>query len=302
MAYRLEGKKSVAKELQRVLQEQNDKALVLLGDWQADPADRVHRARQAFKRIRAALRLIRRANPYVFQVENRFYRDQARRLSYARDTAAMVEVVDALAEQVWESLPRESLLVLRRSLQRRAEQEVRHGISEITVNIDCVCEDLGKARSRLKKIPVRRLRKKDLRKGAAETLRRGRKAFALACHQAGDDPLHEWRKDVKYAYYQAGLMNHIEDGWPAGHRQYLGTLAEVLGHAQDLAVLSKLLIAQPDTLRIDLHLQRLQWVVNKARRETRERALGIGVQIFGRPQTQAAAVLQFPGGIARQAR
>ena len=169
MAYRISPKKKTGREMRRVLLEQNDKALILLRDWQADPADRVHRARQAFKRLRAALHLLKRREPYVFEVENRFYRDQARRLSYARDVAAMVEVVDTLAEGVWESLPRQSLLLLRQSLERRAEQEAADGISGISARVSEVCDDLEHSRQRLSRLPVKALRARHLRKGGQRT-------------------------------------------------------------------------------------------------------------------------------------
>jgi len=300
MAYRISPKKKAGREMRRVLLEQNDKALVLLRDWQADPADRVHRARQAFKRLRGALRLLKAREAYVFEVENRFYRDQARRLSYVRDVAAMVEVVDTLAEGVWESLPRQSLLLLRQSLERRADEEAARGISGISARIDEVCDDLEHSRQRLSRLPLKGLRAKHLRKGAQRTLRQGRAGFERACRQSSDEALHEWRKVVKYAMYQLGLLRDLEPEWARVRRPALATLAEVLGHAQDLAVLDELLRAQPDTLGIDLHLQRLQWIVRKARRETRDRALGIGVQVFGRPDSQPAAVLPFPTRAARR--
>ena len=300
MAYRISPKKKIGREMRRVLLEQNDKALVLLRDWQAAPADRVHRARQAFKRLRAALRLLRRREPYVFEVENRFYRDQARRLSYVRDVAAMVEVVDTLAEGVWESLPRQSLLLLRQSLERRAEQEATDGLSGITVRVTEVCEGLEHSQQRLSGLPLKNLRARHLRKGGQRTLRLGRAGFERACRQSSDEALHEWRKAVKYAFYQSALLRDLEPEWARAQRPALSTLAEVLGHAQDLAVLDDLLRAQPDTLGIDLHLQRLRWIVRKARRETRDRALGIGVQVFGRPDSQSAAVLPFPARAARR--
>jgi len=303
MAYRINPRKQTGREVRRVLLEQNDKALVLLRDWQADPADRVRRARQAFKRLRAALRLLKRCEAYVFEVENRFYRDQARRLSYARDVAAMVEVVDTLAESVWESLPRQSLMILRRSLERRAEQEAAEGISGISARIAEVCDDLEHSQQRLSRLPLKGLKARHLRKGAQRTMRRGRAGFERACRQSSDEALHEWRKVVKYSMYQSGLLRDLDSNPAHVQRPALATLADVLGHAQDLAVLDELLRAQPDTLGIDLHLQRLQWIVRKARRETRDRALGIGVQVFGRPDSQSASVLPFPPrGARRRAR
>lgn len=300
MAYRISRKRKTGREMRRVLLEQNDKALVLLRDWQVDPAGRVHRARQAFKRLRAALRLIKHREAYVFEVENRFYRDQARRLSYVRDVAAMVEVVDTLAEGVWESLPRQSLLLLRQSLERRAEQEAAEGIGEISARVAEVCEDLEHSRQRLSRLPLQGLKPRHLRKGAQRTIRRGRSGFERACRQSSDEALHEWRKVVKYSMYQSSLLRDLDPDYARVQRPALATLADVLGHAQDLAVLDELLRAQPDTLGIDLHLQRLQWIVRKARRETRDRALGIGVQVFGRPASQSASVLPFPPRAARR--
>ena len=74
MAYLLRRKEPVDTEVQRVLREQVGRAASLLETWRDNPRDNVHQARQAFKRVRALLRLVRPGARYVFRVENQIFR------------------------------------------------------------------------------------------------------------------------------------------------------------------------------------------------------------------------------------
>ncbi|MDJ0928226.1 MAG: CHAD domain-containing protein [Gammaproteobacteria bacterium] len=294
MAFRLRVKASAVAEIRRVLLEQNDQALALLRGWRGAPADRVHQARRCFKRSRAALRLLKPAAPYVFAVENRTCRDLAKRLSGTRDAAAMVEVVDRLAQRQREPAAALSLRMLRDSLQQRAERETEDRLSGIDTTIAEVCAELELRHERLSQLPVAGLRWRDLNRGARHNWKRCRRGYEAARDSGDDEAFHDWRKYVKYAYYHTALLRRLRPKWSARNRETLDQLGEVLGHFQDLTVLEQLLDAQPDDLGIDLHLQRLRRLLRFSQSNSRTQALALGRQLFEDKQDAAPPVVEFP--------
>jgi len=282
-SYRLLAGQPPAAEVRRVLGAQNAKALELLQTWHADPAKRIHRARQTFKRIRALLRAIRPVSRYVFMVENRFYRDLARTLSYARDAEAMAESVRLLEERLREPLPRQSWSMLRTSLERRAVVELANSISGLSDSIEVACAELTFAQRRLQRLPLGTLRKKDLKRGVAATVRRGAHAYWRAVEQPEAENFHALRKFAKYAYNQARVMKALRPGWSSAHAPALAELEQALGQMHDLVVLDSFLRTQPDSLGIDIHVRRLRRAIGGAEADIRLRSLQLGRRIFGEP-------------------
>ena len=299
MSFRLHRSASAESEVHRVLSEENRKALVLLENWRQDPAEHIHRARQSCKRCRALLRTFRASAPYVFDVENRFYRDLARSLSCARDTEAVVEAVELLEERIWEPGPREALGMLRTGLKQRAAAEVNHSIAELETDIATACQSLKNAETRLARLPLRGLRRRDLKRGVRKSFGRAAHAFAQAAKSPTDQALHKWRRQVKYSYYQTRLMRDLMPRWSRQFAAPLDELAEQLGHYQDLVVLQKLLNSLPDDLGIDEYLLRLRGIIQRAQLESRQTAIAIGRKIFESEPEPRANVIQLPSRRAR---
>ena len=109
MAYRFRRKESVQSGFRRIVRQQIDKAVTYLapasqGESPPDanagkPPDRheaVHEARKCFKRIRAALRIVRPSLGQVYGEENAWFRNVSQSLSRVRDAEALIETLDAL--------------------------------------------------------------------------------------------------------------------------------------------------------------------------------------------------------------
>jgi CHAD domain-containing protein len=282
MAYLIRRKESVAAEIRRILVEQNRRALALLASWQENPRDHVHQARQAFKRIRALLRLIRPGVCYVYRVENVFYRDLGRNLAYARDTEAVIEALGLLEARVSGPLAQESLRMLRVGLEQRAARERDCGLHDLPGRIKSACDALADAERRFRDLPLESLKRKDLRRGMQTTVERCASAFERVTHTQAPDDFHAWRKDVKYAYYQSRLMQQMLPRWAGASDPALGTLADVLGHYHDLVMLDALLHRQADELNMDVHLRAIRNAVRTARAEYAAEALVTVPKVFSR--------------------
>lgn len=280
MAYLIRRKGRVDAEVRRVLLEQNQRALTLLDAWHDRPSEHVHEARQAFKRARALLRLVRPGAPYVYRVENHFYRDLGRNLAYARDTDAVIDALGLLEVRISGPLAQESQRMLRMGLEQRAARERASAVNDLSGRIDAARDDLALAGRRFRHLPVAELRRKDLRRGAELTMARCASDFERVLATQATEDFHAWRKNVKYAYNQTRLMQQLMPGWAGDVGPALGQLADVLGRFHDLALLEALLQRQVDELDVDVHLRSMRKTVRHAKAEFAAEALSLGAPLF----------------------
>lgn len=280
MAYLIHRNEPAADAVRRILREQNQRARQLLEDWERDPVTHIHRTRQTCKKIRALLRLVRPAARYVFTVENLFYRDIQRSVAYARDSAAMVEAIDLLAGRLSDPLPLQSLQMLREALERRSAQQLASAQEDLPGRIERAVAELIAADRRLQRLPVDDLGRRDLRRGARQTLKRCAREYQALGATATADDFHDWRKHVKYAGHQSRLLRELLPDTAAALKPRLEALGQVLGQGQDLVLLERFLAAQPDALGVDTHLRRLRGLLATAQGELRSRALLLGEALF----------------------
>jgi CHAD domain-containing protein len=295
MAYLIRRKEPLADEVRRILLEQNRKALALLDAWDEAPRERVHAARQAFKRQRALLRLIRPAARYVFEVENGFYRDVARSLASLRDTDAVLEAIALLEGRCTDDESLASLRRLRQELGAHADSELSDPGLDPRDRIGSACSALREASRRLGRTPLPDLDRHRLRRATRKTLRRCEHGLGRVLITGLAEDFHAWRRDVKCAYHQARLLQEIDPDWAAAWGSPLGELAELLGHAHDLVVLEARL--RQSAARIpEEDRRRVQHITQEARASLEEQARHLGVRIFlqppardGGPPTDSAA-------------
>lgn len=200
-----------------------DEAVDHLQAAQDDAA--VHSARQACKRVRAALRLLRESfGPGVYRRENHAVRDAARPLTAARDAFVLRETLRTLSARH---------PALQRGLDRDYQEERRalrgHGARH-------VIEELTAIRGRLAAQPL-------LVPEAASSLAGVRKVYCAArkvrVRAVGQDDaaLHEWRKQTKYLLNELELLKSVFGLKCKKLRRRADRLAETLGDDRDLSVL-----------------------------------------------------------------
>lgn len=281
MQYLINTQEPPGDEVRRVLREQCQRVLELLQDWRVDPADRIHRARQTCKRLRALARILKAGAPYVAHVENRFFRDIQKRLAYARDAEALVEALDYLEAGVTDERLKESIGMLRGSLAARAGRGVAEHLPALEGQVRLCCAELEKAARRLERLPLGALKRRDLRRGARRTWERCAGEFAELGLDSPPESFHRWRRHIKYAFYQTQLLAALAPEEAARRESRLRELAQLLGHGQDLELLDDLLQQQADALGIDTHIQRLRRLIAMSLKGLRAQALAAGREIFG---------------------
>jgi hypothetical protein len=185
----------------------------------------IHAIRQALKRARAALRLLRDAlSDAQYARENACLRDAARPLAKARDASVLLSLLadlqaGPLRRRLLRSRPRLITALcasgradeLRRELERSLQRTARWRIA---------ADDRATSRTGLQRI-----------------YRKGRRQMQRVLERPGTRALHEWRKQAKYL--AAGLA--FLEG-PASRRTRSGKMADELarrlGEDHDLATLA----------------------------------------------------------------
>lgn len=283
MAYRLEANESVSAGIKRITIERIDQALDDLTDPGKNRNKGVHDARKNFKRIRAALRLVRgEIGEERYRCENVCFRDAARLLSSARDSWVMVQTLDALSETYASQLPAGAFSGVREHLAAR-HKKISQQALEDERTVSQVVEAVRAARARIAALPIRQQGFTALRSGLQRVYRQGRLAMKEAYARPSAEAFHEWRKRVKYLWYQieilAALWPNILDNLAAE----LHDLSEKIGLDHDLAVLRQTVLEDPAGLQHERELLTLVTLIDRRRLELEAQCRPLGERIYSDP-------------------
>ncbi|HYX21089.1 MAG TPA: CHAD domain-containing protein, partial [Thermoanaerobaculia bacterium] len=177
MPFRLRKKEAASAGIRRIVREQIDKTLELVGE--AGSAEKIHGLRKRLKRIRAVVRLVRDdIGEKTFRRENRLLRELGRTLSPARDAAVRVSALDDLRKKSARDLSTRDLSPARRRLVARRSTAVRR------VSRSATLADLGRElramRRRVRGWPLSKPGFACLERGLRRAYRDGRRSEADA--------------------------------------------------------------------------------------------------------------------------
>lgn len=294
MAYRLEAHESVSTGTRRVLLERVHEALDDLTNPEKDRNKGVHDARKNFKRLRAALRLIRgEIGDDVYKREDARFRDAARLIASARDSWVMVETLDKLVAEYQQHLAQQAFSGVRQTLVHQYEI-VKQDALEGEDTIPAVVGILQAACTRIEKLPIQREGFGVFREGLQIIYGQGQKTMAQAYAQPNPEHFHEWRKCVKYLWYQIEILALL---WPnvlENLAEELHTLSEYLGEDHDLAVLRRTVLDAPDGFADEKELLLFVSLIDQKRLRLQAAAHPLGERLyFDPPKIFAARIKQY---------
>ncbi|GMQ94148.1 MAG: CHAD domain-containing protein [Acidimicrobiia bacterium] len=232
--FELRAGECVADGLRRIVLEQVD-----LATWhtrRVGAADEhVHGVRQATKRVRAVLRLVRDGlGEESYRNANVVLRDVARDLSGVRSATVRVDTLGALVE--WYAMPTESVAELHSELVADAAR-MRVGVLAEQLLINDLVGRLGRVRDSFDgwALPPALV---PTTLGLGRTYRRGRRGMETAYGDRSTDRFHEWRKRVKYLRHQLEVLTAVDsEKMPTITASFAG-LGDGLGLDHDLADLA----------------------------------------------------------------
>jgi excisionase family DNA binding protein len=281
--------------IRRIALERIDKALGQLTDPAFNRDKAVHDARKTCKRLRSVLRLIRDEVGYdYYRRENLRFRDASRLLAPARDSAVMVETLDSLIERFQEpnsaQLPVDFLSDFEFPVEPNEFCDLRdqlverhHAQSRQVLETDAVQQYIAAVREARLNVAIWPIQQDDfaaISGGLHRVYKRGCVRMARARKETNAEALHDWRKRVKYLWYQLEVIQPI---WPTMLTELaesLHTLSSLLGDEHDLAELQLLILQNPDLLPNKLMQQRLFDMIAYRRQEFQTAAWPLGQRLY----------------------
>jgi len=277
MSFKLKPDEATDDGLKRVAIEQIDKALATLKQSPRHPDKSIHDARVCLKKIRAVLRLAEfELGDKAFDRENKSYRDAGRLLSSVRDSAAMVETLDKLADRFKDQLETDAFSDLRRPLLRTKSNKK----SEKTKALANAQTLISVARRRVERWPIRHNGFSVVRGGFLNIYNLGRQAFSKAYEQPTVKNFHEWRKEVKSLRYEIEILR---SAWPDVMDEMsdeIDRLGDYLSDLHDLAILREKVLEQSTSLDESIDLEALVALIDQRSEELRIIAKPLGKRVY----------------------
>ena len=241
MAWRFEPGEGLRKAFRRVSAEEIAKVRAGLTGPEENRDKAIHEARQAFKRLRALVRLAKPPLGSDFAGENRRWRDANRLLSGSRDITVLLHCFDTLVSESGTALPARTVKRLR---SRIAATGAKNGANNIEEKLRQVLVLLDEAEASVAELDWPNS-KRALLHGFHRGQKRLRRDWEEACKDARPDALHSWRKRVKDQSAQLRLFRRVVP--PAFRARIIDEkeTAELLGNEHDLWLLSERLRADP---------------------------------------------------------
>jgi excisionase family DNA binding protein len=280
MAYQLQTGESISSGIRRILLERVNLIRVNLTDLPEGFDIGVHDARKNCKRVRAAYRLIRDEIGHpLYRQENIRFRDTARLLARARDTWVMIETLDKVVEPHREHLPSGAFDGLQQDLtdqyETTREKEIRN-----YGTIPMILETMDEASCQIDNLPIVNEDFSAFRSGIRRVYDRGRRGKQLAYAQPTAKIFHEWRKRVKYLWYQIEILEASWSNLLSQMAKDLHTLSEYLGVDHDLAVLRSTILESPASFRDERELLLLVCLIDQERLRLQTLAHPLGERLY----------------------
>lgn len=277
--YQLEAQETSKNGIKRILLELIDINIARLNTPADDPDKAVHEARKNFKRLRAALHLVRGViSTEVYRRENICFRDASRQLAPLRDSAVLVETIDALKEQY--ALAPDAFTSMRDQLVVAQMQQRQTLLYEKNVPT-AVAAILDVARARIAAIEYPGDDFSIFSDGLERVYRSGRKRMQAAyAHPQAAHRSHDWRKRVKYLWHHVEILQLI---WPLvmdRTAEELHKISSLLGDAHDLVVLQDTIQAQPQKFGTGDEVAQLFALIEQRRVELETAAYPYGQRMY----------------------
>lgn len=286
MAYRFrDGDATVGDGVRRIAVEQIDKAIKELDDPALDARHTVHQVRKRCKKVRGLVRLVRPAL-HGYAHENAAYREAARELSFLRDTEALIETYDRVADAFSGQIDRSAFASIRRRLTLR--QQEAEGREDVDDKLAAFREKMVEAKVRALRWELSDKGAKAFAGGVEKTYGRAREAMKHA-RKAGDaEAFHEWRKRIKYHGYHLRLLAPVWPGPMAAHHAEADALGKLLGEHHDLDVFARTLTAEPDAFGNPADAEVFLTLIDTRRTAIEAEAFDRGARLLAEPEDALA--------------
>lgn len=236
---------------------------------------RVHEVRQATKKLRALIRLVRPAFDR-FALVNASLRDLARSLSGARDAQVMIDTVDDLFEDHPDELAGIDLEAIRSALAPQP------AVADDQIALADARTQLVTLRAEARRWSLGQEGWAAVEGGLRATYRKARRLMRKLERHGDAGTSHDWRKHVKYHGQHIRLIEAMAPDALHDRAHRLHKLGDLLGRRHDLDVLVLAMAAHPETFGGIAAARRIDALVRHRIRRLDKRARKLGEPLFER--------------------
>ncbi len=276
MSLRIDLREKVSTNAERIMSGRLEKCRAALEQDNAHHA--IHDARKQMKKLRAFNQLMRKEiGQKKYKMTNMYYRDIAKKISDARDAAAMLETMNVIAKDVSSNAEEKAFKDIKNHLVARKSAVSRTMIKQKDL-LETVKSDLARAEKMHTSWKIKSKGFAAFSGGLGKTYKRSQKAMKKAYKKNTAEAFHEWRKRAKYLRYHVDFLREVWHKPMKSLEKELHQLTDYLGDDHDLAVL-KTHIQQMDYEDQEAR-SALIFIIDRKRAELQRLARPLGAKIL----------------------
>jgi CHAD domain-containing protein len=277
--FELKDTESVPDGIKRIIGGQIDHALYNIEhNIDSDFDESIHESRKSSKRVRAVLRLVKdEIGTKLYKRDNYLFRDINRYLAEIRNISVIIESLGKVVKDCpgndYSELINETIRFKDKLIEILFAEENRH---------KTVADLLNTGKERAMKLPLKKDDIKVLFSGMSKIYSLCDTCMQNARKEPTNENLHEWRKQVKYLYYQFQVLTPFIPDELVVHKPNLDKIAEHLGEDHDLAELEIFLDNISGIYPDDYGINTLEETIEKSRNDLQSRVFLLAVDIFNK--------------------
>ncbi|WP_026934801.1 CHAD domain-containing protein [Christiangramia echinicola] len=278
MSYQLDKDLDLNKNISNIVAEELQGCLTALDTL--DIHEAIHDIRKRLKKIRALARIVRdELGDEKYNEINIFFRDLGREISDFRDLTAHLETIALLNERYGKHIYVNFLSTIHKQIEKERdtmEKELR----ESKFFSEHLVDKLKQAQKKLLTWPVHNNDIQIILPSIKRVYKRGKKALKKSYKNPTKENFHEWRKRVKYLWYQTLLL---QDTWPQFFETLeleLHELADFLGNDHDLMVFQLKVNSGDIDIKDPQQLELMNAIINQYSKKLRDNAKTKGELIY----------------------
>jgi hypothetical protein len=201
-------------------------------------------------------------------------------LSLVRDADVLLQTVDKLVVRFRSETDSAAFVPIRQALEEH-RRRVAEEAGDLNAGLDRFAEQMRQGRLRVESWSIEGAGFDAIAPGLKKTYRRGRRAMKLAYADAAPEHFHEWRKHVKYHWYQMRLLAGLWRQEMQVRRDAADVLSDLLGDDHDLVVLRGVLTGGDYGIDLDREAADLLLALAARRRlELQRTARSLGQRLY----------------------
>ena len=278
MLYKLDKEKSLVKNISRIADEEINACLNSLENLNIHEA--VHDIRKRLKKLRALSRLVRdELGKKNFKAINTYFRDLGREISDLRDLTAHLETIELLKERYGKHIYVNFFKAFTNNITQERD-ELEESLRAENFFTELLVEKLKKAKEELTSWPVESDKIDIILPSIERVYKRGNKALKTAYKTPKSENFHEWRKRVKYLWYQTLLLQDIWPNFFDTLEAEIHQLADFLGNDHDLMELKEKVLSADFELKDESRKELMLALINEYSNSLRTEARTKGELIY----------------------